>query len=380
MLIPTEIVGLLLLALCAEMCSASSPSSPYPVQSSRCPVGWAHYSKTDECLLYVGPSKQLRREPLLYDYPFRTFTPYKTSHSEAANRCHIDFDEATLVDVISLNHTAFVLGLIPRGTAVWMAPYYHPKSRRWVVGRGRPPRSLPWDTPNGEPRIPHGACAALHRSGTSLTSGGGNDLLLSEECGVPLAYVCSRPRVPPRILAVNGAVGPQGLRAVFTRGLVLSFAGVNLRDNVYVSIQTARDGRDGPLPSGSAVPCENVRSLEGIAAPRLLSLSARASLRPMSFCNGTCALANITLSSKTPWRIGEVYSICYAVGATSRNTPAEYFRSAGGGATIEVIQERSEFLRDVCRMRSGMVDSVRHQIDDKNKAPSTKPIPGNWEK
>eukprot|EP00760_Papus_ankaliazontas_P009375 PhM_4_TR14058/c0_g1_i1/m.57316 len=347
--------------VCVESATTGNSNTDVDaVRRARCPGGWVHHRPDDSCYIYMGSrdgSMRYPRDPIQFDYPFTAYSPTPLTFPRAVDKCAELDPSAGLVEPVSRNHTNFLLSLIPVGGSSWLDVRATHTDNEWVSGRGRPSRYFLWDEANGHPVTHASTCVALTRRGTPRTHGGGNNGMVTVHCGVPLAFLCRRPRVAPHVGSVNGHVVAHGqggvvVRAILGAPFMLSLEGIRIPLETYVSLQTTTE-ESHPTAPGLPVPCSDVRLVSGVVAqPRLVAVAAARTTAFGAHCNGTCATGNVTIPADTPWYVGARYSVCYAVGESASGTPQEYYHETG--AVIEVVHRTAHILREDCKRRQGI--------------------------
>lgn len=324
-----------------------------------CPTGWNHDRNDDTC-------------NAIFPRQNHNFTVGgKVNFYEAAHFCAGEGAEMPLI--YSTAKLAYYNGLAgpTSGRTWWIGVRNDPSHRslpqRWITRQRRTEGFLfEWDGKQQPQPGPQG-CVVQHMRGDKKKTVGGRTKMVTRDCYERHSVICTKPRVPPHISAVNQQP-PGRIEAVWRHPNTYTFWGQNIPYGTRLSLQTTTEEEFVEAPN-QPTRCKHVGVVHGASEPIELNVTKTAFYNKL--CNGTCQSATVTFPSTWPFVRGAKYSLCFFVPRpwATPQVPTEYdYELLGGDAFVEVVQKHEEYLRDVCLRRrhnlemfygSGHVDTHR---------------------
>ena len=309
-----------------------------------CPFGWKHYAPADQCYRFWGSEG------------FNSSYVVRRTYDEASEVC--SRYGAELPIVVNGSQLEFILDYVGRnsGRQVWTQIREDPtmlavNGTKFWTQHGHPFNEFfDWDHRRKMPGPE--SCVALQTAGDPARRiVGGNNKMITVDCYERLGTLCVKERRPVHIGGVNMTAAGR-VDHIWNRELILKFVGARIPSGTRVSLQTTDDSYFATAPPGYPTNCTFIRPLHAASAPVTLNVTSR----PWShkLCNGTCDEATFVLPAGTPFVRGARYSFCFfnPIPFHVPKSDREYGQNLLPDAYLEVIQDRNEYLQDVC---------IRHQ-------------------
>lgn len=341
-------VALLLILSVADTASAAYwKGSTYQhgwYKKQTCPPKWRHRKADDTCSRFFPAGNQS--------------LAVKVSFRDAAAYC--GSLRAALPVITNYTQLSFYRSFaLQSGVGLWMGvtadPAHKRNPQRWIAPNGRSEGILfDWDTrrrmPNGE------ACVVLHMRGNGETIVGGDNKMITVDCAERHAFVCTRPRLLASLTGVD-FLPPSRVEVTWRRARIVRFLGAHIPVGTMVTMQTTNDRVDTKSPN-QPTNCKKVSMLTGASTPIRLNVTGR-QMAERRLCNGTCDEGVVYFPIGWPWQRGARYSFCFFVPfpfSTPRVASEYALDLLGPRSYLEVVQDRHEYLRDVCNRRKANVN------------------------
>jgi hypothetical protein len=244
-----------------------------------------------------------------------------------------------------------------------------PTTSTWVTTDLRPSGFVfDWDTAPAMPRS-YDRCAfmGMRGNGASKTVHGYNEKMYGSDCNSDQHALCTKPRIPLTINAINEGE-PRRIEFVYkTSTLELRFYGPRIPTGTLVTLQSSSaTSPSSEAAHGQPTHCKNIKDVTGVSAPFTLTVATEQVGTNVTFNNeycgsGTCDVGTITIPSTHPFVLGASYSLCFFV-ASPFATPSvlsEYEHELlGGDMVIDVVTKYDTYLENVCERRKQTIESI----------------------
>ena len=337
-----------------------------------CPVGWSLSSFDDTCNA-VWPRRAVNGSSINASYAFAL--SMKMNFPLAKSFCEAQGATLPLIRDLA-TQLPFYKNLMGNqsGSGYWLNVWSDPTNtingstvNSWVTTDLRPAGFVfDWESSPAMPRS-YDRCVYMGMKGSPQTVHGYNEKMYGSDCNGDFHALCTKPRIPQSINAVNEGE-PRRIEFVYNfTNLTLRFYGAHIPTGTQVTLQTSSSSTpNSDVAQGLPTHCKNIQNITGASVPFTLSVATEQIGTNTSFNNAycgsnTCDVGTITIPYTHPFVLGYSYSLCFFVASPfpSPVVLSEYEHELlGESMVIDVVTKYDTYLENVCERRKQTIDSI----------------------